>query len=201
MKFIYCQILRHNGANQNPIKLATVENLADFGFFQRSTVREHLQFAARTFAKRTKEGQRQTVFLEEIPYCCHIHHRFNGLVCVSITDSEYPERVIFSYMQTVLKNFKQECPHFKSFHTDQDLAISSLEEDFTRFQNPEDADSIMQIQNNLDTVKDVMHKNIEEVLERGENLDRLMQIQNNLDTVKGVMHKNIEEVLERGENL
>lgn len=183
MKFIFCQILRHNGHDAKPVKLATVENLSDFGYFQRSTIREHLQFATRTFAKRTKEGQRQTVFLEEIPYCCHIHHRFGGLVCVSITDTEYPERVIFSYMQTVLKNFKQECPHFKSFQADQDLSVSSLEEDFTRYQTPEEADQICQIQNNLDTVKDVMHKNIEEVLERGENLDRLMQKSEDLSSV------------------
>jgi len=182
MKFIYCQVLRHRGT-QEPVKLSTVENLSDFGYFQRGTIREHLQFASRTFAKRTQEGQRQTVFLEEIPYCCHIHHRFGGLVCVSITDSEYPERVIFSFMQTVLKNFKQDCPHYKSFLNDQQLSIASLEDDFARYQTPQEADKIMQIQSNLDDVKDVMHKNIEEVLDRGENLDNLMQKSEDLSTV------------------
>jgi synaptobrevin family protein YKT6 len=42
------------------------------------------------------------------------------------------------------------------------------------YQNPSEADKLTKIQKNLDEVKDIMHKNIEEVLNRGETLDTLM---------------------------
>ncbi|KAL8444403.1 hypothetical protein Emag_005498 [Eimeria magna] len=44
-----------------------------------------------------------------------------------------------------------------------------------KYQNPLEADKLLKVQRDLDEVKDVMLKNIEELLQRGEKLDDLMQ--------------------------
>ena len=43
-----------------------------------------------------------------------------------------------------------------------------------KYQDPQEADSIMKIQKELDETKIVLHKTIESVLERGEKIDALV---------------------------
>ncbi|KAF8821603.1 hypothetical protein IE077_004311 [Cardiosporidium cionae] len=50
------------------------------------------------------------------------------------------------------------------------------------YQNPTEADKILKVQKDLDEVKDVMLKNIDELLQRGESLDALMQKSENLSS-------------------
>lgn len=44
-----------------------------------------------------------------------------------------------------------------------------------KYQDPQQADSVMKIQKELDETKIVLHKTIESVLERGEKIDDLVQ--------------------------
>eukprot|EP00070_Physeter_catodon_P036395 XP_028343289.1 VAMP-like protein YKT61 [Physeter catodon] len=44
-----------------------------------------------------------------------------------------------------------------------------------QYQNPVEADRILKVQRGLDEVKDVMLKNIDDLLQRGEKLDDLMK--------------------------
>merc|ERR1719203_2182818 len=85
-------------------------------------------------------------------------------------------------MSEVLRNFNEDHPDFKSVFTDQTISDARFKASFDKYQNPEEADNVMRIQKNLDDVKDVMHRNIEEVLERGENLDQLMVKSEDLST-------------------
>lgn len=45
----------------------------------------------------------------------------------------------------------------------------------SRYQDPENADTIMRVQAELDETKIILHKTIESVLERGEKLDNLVE--------------------------
>jgi hypothetical protein len=49
-----------------------------------------------------------------------------------------------------------------------------LKEYLVKYQDPQQADSIMKIQKELDETKIVLHKTIESVLERGEKIDSLV---------------------------
>lgn len=53
------------------------------------------------------------------------------------------------------------------------MQFPELKEYITKYQNPENADSLMKIQRELDETKVVLHKTIESVLDRGEKLDVL----------------------------
>ena len=50
-----------NGDVNEPVCLGSALDLSNFGYFQRSTVKEMLLFVSRTIVKRTQPGQRQSV--------------------------------------------------------------------------------------------------------------------------------------------
>ena len=76
MKLTAIALLKWNG-DKEPVLFGVGTDLSSFGFFQRGSVKEMLTFVARTVAKRTLVGQRQTVQNEE--YYCHAYNR-DGLV-------------------------------------------------------------------------------------------------------------------------
>lgn len=57
------------------------------------------------------------------------------------------------------------------------------------YQNPAEADKLIKIQKGLDEVKDIMHRNIEEVLNRGETLDALMDKSEDLSATSLTFYK------------
>lgn len=80
MKLTAIALLKWNG-DKEPVSFGMGADLSSFGFFQRGSVKEMLTFVARTVAKRTLIGQRQTVQNEE--YYCHAFNR-DGLVSIRL---------------------------------------------------------------------------------------------------------------------
>eukprot|EP00474_Spongospora_subterranea_P011208 CRZ11666.1 hypothetical protein [Spongospora subterranea] len=72
---------------------------------------------------------------------------------------------------------------------DMNLTFKNMVEDFQRFQDPIEADKLAQVQKNLDEVKTVMHKNIEEILKRGETIDSLMAKSEDLSGMSVAFYK------------
>jgi synaptobrevin family protein YKT6 len=98
-----------------------------------------------------------------------------------IADNEYPQRVAFGFVGKVLNELSEKYgDSLQDQKEDVQLDLPSLEVDFQKYQDPQEADKILKIQKDLDEVKDVMQKNIEEVLKRGETLDSLMMKSNDL---------------------
>ena len=60
MKLTAIILMKWNGEKDANI-LGVAADLSSFGFFQRGAVKEMMTFVARTVAKRTQPGQRQTV--------------------------------------------------------------------------------------------------------------------------------------------
>ena len=60
------------------------------------------------------------------------------------------------------------------------LNFPQLQEYIEKYQNPQQADNISKIQQELDDTKIVLHKTIENVLQRGEKLDSLVARSDNL---------------------
>lgn len=59
----------------------------------------------------------------------------------------------------------------------------------TRFQDPNQADTIMKVQAELDETKIVLHKTIESVLQRGEKLDSLVERSDALSAQSRMFYK------------
>lgn len=61
MRVTCIALLKYNGEESDPYILGIFSDVSNFGYFQRTTVREMLSFVSRTIVRRTAPGQRQSV--------------------------------------------------------------------------------------------------------------------------------------------
>jgi len=195
MKIVFIILFRHLGSEKQPIKLASVQDLSSFNFFYRSSVAEHLRFGTRTVIQRTPPGTLQTVELKkELGFVCHAYHRMDGLSGCVVTDYEYPQRIAISLLKKIMDEFeKQTGDKWKVVEADQNLEPAFMASDMAEYQNPTQADKIARIQKYLDEIKEIMHKNIEEVLKRGETLESLMEKSEDLSASSKIFYKKAKE--------
>lgn len=108
-------------------------------------------------------------------YTFHAYGRTEGVAGVIISDHDYPALVAHQLLSKVVDEFLAKYPR-TSFTTGKPtLAFPELKEYIVKYQDPQQADSILKIQKELDETKIVLHKTIESVLERGEKIDTLVQ--------------------------
>jgi synaptobrevin family protein YKT6 len=106
-------------------------------------------------------------------YTFHAYGRSEGVCGVIISDQEYPSLVAHQILSKLLDEFLTEYT-VASFQSGKKLPFPKLKEYITKYQDPQQADSIMKIQKELDETKILMRKTIESVLERGEKIDSLV---------------------------
>ncbi|TVY23904.1 Synaptobrevin YKT6-like protein [Lachnellula hyalina] len=113
-------------------------------------------------------------------YTFHAYGRTEGICGVIITDHAYPALVAHQLLSKVVDEFLAAHPRSSfsspSINTDSNPALSfpELKDYIVKYQDPQQADSIMKIQKELDETKIVLHKTIESVLQRGEKIDDLV---------------------------
>jgi synaptobrevin family protein YKT6 len=147
---------------------------------------------SKTVAERTRPGQRQDVeeqgtFLQvrfkdnitwypnkEIDYTFHAYGRTEGVAGIIISDHDYPALVAHQLLSKVVDEFLAKYPRSTWSSSNPTLSFPELKEYITKYQDPQQADSIMKIQKELDETKIVLHKTIESVLQRGEKIDDLV---------------------------
>jgi synaptobrevin homolog YKT6 len=106
-------------------------------------------------------------------YTFHVYGRSEGIAGVIISDHEYPSLVAHQILSKLVDDFLTEFS-VSSFQNGGKLPFPKLKEYITKYQDPQQADSIMKIQKELDETKILMKKTIESVLERGEKIDSLV---------------------------
>jgi synaptobrevin family protein YKT6 len=74
----------------------------------------------------------------------------------------------------VVDEFLTKYPRSTFANSNPTLAFPELSGYIVKYQDPQQADSIMKIQKELDETKIVLHKTIESVLQRGEKIDDLV---------------------------
>jgi len=191
MKIVMIIVFRYLGADKLPIVVAQAVDLSSFSFFSRTTVGEHLHFGTRTVCQRTPAGTRQTVELKkDLGFVCHCYVRQDSLAACLVSDTEYPQRVAFSLINKVLGAFeKQSADKWKTADVDQPVEPEFLQAEMKDYQNPAQGDKISKIQKDLDDIKDIMHKNIDEILQRGEKLDDLMEKSQDLSASSKIFYQ------------
>jgi synaptobrevin family protein YKT6 len=148
-----------------------------------------MSFTAKTIAERTSPGSRQDVEEQRASstmvsysdaadrrlseYTFHSYARTEGVCGLIITDLEYPALVAHQLLSKICDEFLSKYPR-TAFATATTLQFPELKEYIVKYQDPQQADSIMKIQKELDETKIVLHKTIESVLERGEKIDNLV---------------------------
>ncbi|KAI8089893.1 Longin-like domain-containing protein [Halteromyces radiatus] len=166
--------------------LASQFDLSSFGYFQRSSVQEFMNFTSITIVERTQLGQRQSVESEN--NVAHVYAHPQGITGVIFSDKEYPSRVAFSLLNKVLDEFLIKFPPEK-WSTNQLLNYPELTGYLQKYQDPKQADTIMKVQNELDETTAILHKTIDSVLQRGEKLDSLVDRSEALSSQSKMFYK------------
>jgi len=119
----------------------------------------------------------------------HIHRRVDGLTGVAITDRYYPERVAQTLITKMTTEFERKYGNnWKKAKRDEALQFPQIEALLKEYKNPNQADKMMAVQQNLDEIKEIMHKNIEDILVRGETLDDLLAKSDDIGEVSKMFH-------------
>jgi synaptobrevin family protein YKT6 len=187
MKVTALSLWKWNGDKAEPTCLGKAEDVAEFGYFQRGSVREMLTFISRTIVKRTQPGQRQSV--EQDQYLVHVTNR-GGLVAIAVMDREYPSRSAFCVLSKMSDDYVARVGDaWKTVASDDARGVAILAEAIAKYQDPMEADKILKIQRELDETKVVLHKTIDSVLARGEKLDNLVDKSTDLSLASQMFYK------------
>lgn len=101
---------------------------------------------------------------------------------IVITDQEYPDMTAKGLVHKITGEFTSKYPR-SAFNpitkesvreNPNPLPLPELKNYLTKYQDPQQADSIVKIQKELDETKTVVYKSIESILERGEKIDNLV---------------------------
>ena len=109
-----------------------------------------------------------------LDYTFHVYGRTEGVAGVIMSDHEYPALVAHQLLSKVVDEFLSKYPRSAFANSNPTLAFPELKDYIMKYQDPQQADSIMKIQKELDETKIVLHKTIESVLQRGEKIDDLV---------------------------
>ena len=192
MKVLSIYVLKENPKGP-PIILSSAIDLTSFGFFQRGSVQEVAVFVSREVMGRTVAGQRQSVTHQE--YFCHVYKNSEGLGCAVLTDGEYPQRVAFSLIGVVLREWTTAVQGaWKEVTADANLSPATLEPLLKKYQNPQQADKIAMIEKDIDETKEILTKSIDQLLQRGEKLEELSERSEDLSFKSKQFVKNSENL-------
>lgn len=122
-------------------------------------------------------------------YTFHAYGRTEGVAGIIISDPEYPALVAHQLLSKVVDEFLSKYPRSAFATSSPTLAFPQLKEYIVKYQDPQQADSIMKIQKELDETKIVLHKTIESVLERGEKIDSLVEKSDGLSAQSKMFYK------------
>ncbi|XP_050399290.1 synaptobrevin homolog YKT6 [Patella vulgata] len=169
-------------------QLKCAHELSSFGYFQRGSIREFMEFTSKIIVERTAVCSRASV--KEQDYICHVSVRSDNLAGVVIADHEYPQRVAHTLINKVLDEFsskisKQQWPVLK----ESEVNFTTLPDYLQKYQNPKESDAMTRIQSDLDETKIILYNTMESVLQRGEKLDDLVEKSEGLSTQSKTFYK------------
>lgn len=152
--------------------LCSASDLTSFGFFQRNSIQEFMQFTSQILVERSQPATRTSVKAES--YMCHAYVRADGLAATLVSDHEYPHRVAHTLLNKVLEEFSAKVPSPAWAGDQNSISFPAVETYLIKYQNPREADSLTKIHDELAETKIILHNTIEAVLQRGEKIDDLV---------------------------
>ena len=144
-----------------------------------------MSFTATTVAERTGPGLRQDV--QEKGSHCYSYGTSVGICGIVIANSQYPRLAAHAVLSKMVDEFTSQVPK-ASYEklakdpksTEDPIRFNFLRENMEAWQDPGNVTNIHQVQQELDETKEIIHKTIESVLQRGEKIDNLVQKSENL---------------------
>jgi len=158
-------------------------DVSSFGFFQRNSVGEFIRFTHTLVMEKTSLGDRKSVKQEA--YLAHCYVQSDGLAACCICDEDYPRRPAYVMLSKVLEDFASAHPNWRQVNS----AEFNLTNILQKWQDPQTADSILKVQNELDETKQIVSETLEKILDRGQKLDDLVSRSNELSEQSKAFYK------------
>ncbi len=155
---------------KNNILVGNKKNLLKFGFFERNSIGEFMNFFSSTLITKSSESIFSVI---EKEYKISIF-KDTAYSYSIITDIEYPNRVIFQ-LQSELKINNDINTIFKKY-------------------SDENIDKITVINKELNETKEILTKTIESILARGEKLDKLVENSEELKKTSKMFYRNAKKM-------
>ncbi|KAJ2087638.1 palmitoyltransferase [Coemansia sp. RSA 1813] len=176
-------------SRQPSLILASQTDLSSFSFFQRGPAGEFINFLTTMVAERAVVGKAMAVAKEN--HVAHLLRSSHNLCIVAVTDIEYPAMVARSLVGKINSEFGQQYSSWAvdDATTKDQLEFEPLKDYIDKYQDPNQADTIMKVQKELDDTKVVMHQTIESLLQRGENLSSLVDKSSELSAQSKTFYK------------
>ncbi|XP_065648598.1 synaptobrevin homolog YKT6-like isoform X2 [Hydra vulgaris] len=149
---LYAIELFHKSTKVTPLKSA--QDLQSFSYFQRTTIREFMDFTGKIIVETIANGVRASV--KEQDYLYHVYVSNEGVSGVAIADKDYPQLVAFNMLNKVVNDFMN-CVNPPYTQDNPSVINFNLCETYLqKYQNPIDADPMMKVQAELDETKIIM---------------------------------------------
>ena len=170
MKLIAIHIFKW--AEEEPILLCTEMDLSMLWFYQKGMAKDHINFNARMISGRIPPGNKAGVTLENNIGICYCYTTKDNISATVITDTDYPEKAAFILLNNIIMDFRETFAANPAVYEDavQDagLKYENLEIFLKKWQDPHEADKLLKIEKELHEVKEIIHKNLGDLLKKGE---------------------------------
>jgi len=181
MRILYIALF-NTSSTTKPLICSEIENLSQFWFFQRNTIREVIRFSSREILRRIQPNTFSSVKhkineQEEIEYTIHVNNNQQTSIGYTVlTDSLYPSKVAHRLGQSCVENLlkKTSLKEIHSFSEDTQIQIPSMFDDLEKFQTPEKVDKITMINQQINETKEILEMDIKKLLKNNEKLEDLL---------------------------
>ena len=154
--------------------------------------KEHVNFNTRLISERTPPGTKASISLEKDVGICYCWTTTDGISVTAVCDNEYPEKGVFSMINKLILEFREKYAPTGILETadkDQDLKWDRLEWYMKEWQNPHNADKLLKVEKELMEVNEIMRKNMNDLMKRGETIEDLMAKSKDLSTASVSFYK------------
>eukprot|EP01091_Cochliopodium_minus_P007274 TRINITY_DN17180_c0_g1_i1.p1 TRINITY_DN17180_c0_g1~~TRINITY_DN17180_c0_g1_i1.p1 ORF type:complete len:214 (-),score=49.80 TRINITY_DN17180_c0_g1_i1:34-675(-) len=170
--------------DKHPIRIFEYYNLGNFFFLTRGSIKESAQFATRLIVSRTAKGTHNSISgikkeedEEENPlndFIINAKTEVNGLSISIITDKNYSLRISYQLLIELREEWDKLNHNWINAEKDTCYNFPKVQDLLNKFNNPLQFDKIIKISHEVDQIHDIMIKNIEAILLRGEKIDSLV---------------------------
>jgi len=171
--------------NADPIILSAGYDVDSYGFFQRDSIRQMCRFFTKTIVQRGQIGE-PTEFIEN-GHKIFLLKKRDGIAGTVITDEDFPRRPALSLITTILNDYVNDVPQWQNIDQQESVNYPKLTE-LTK-KPLQEIDQISKIQADLDDTTQIMQKNIDGLLNRGEKLDDLVQKSDDLTSQSKMFYR------------
>ena len=134
--------------------------------------KEHINFNSRIIASRIPPGNKASVSLENNVGICYCWTTKDGISATAITDNDYPEKAAFLLLNNLIMDFREyfsgNPQAYELCTVENSVKYGNLEAFLKKWQDPTEADKLLKIEKELNEVKDIIHKNLADLLRKGE---------------------------------